>query len=273
MQVRKLLIAAVLSTTTLASCAVNQSQSDTTITTTKATALLRSDIESIVYPLDKYSVSIEELNLIERAGSIKIQKCMSENGQPIDLMTDFKDRTTASERPYGIWLMDTAEQYGYGRPEDDLGAPRLETKTPEFNHQWDSCLGEAIPSTSYGIDRNALSVQLAGKAAEAAKKDPQTKEFIERWKSCLQDHGGTFDGSDRWSPAESVGDKETAIRVAVADVQCKEDMNFVQQMADVESSYQATLIKENEAGLLAQRQKVDETLREATKIVSTFSGD
>ncbi|MEV7823017.1 hypothetical protein AB0N72_06180 [Paenarthrobacter sp. NPDC089307] len=197
---------------------------------------------------------------------------MSENNQPIDLMSTFKDRTTASERPYGIWLMATAEQYGYGRPEENLGAPRLETKTPEFNHQWDSCLSEVIPSTSYGIDRNALSVQLTGKATEAAKKDPQTIELVERWKSCLRDHGGTFDGSDQWSPVESLGDKETGIRVAVADIQCKEDMNFVQQMADIESSYQATLIKENEAGLLAQRQKIDETLKEATQIVSTFSG-
>ncbi|MFP3578742.1 hypothetical protein SB659_04040 [Arthrobacter sp. SIMBA_036] len=272
MQRRHFLAVAALVATLLTGCGLGSAQPDAAITPTKASALLRSDIESIEYPLDKYSVSTQELNLIERAGSIRIQQCMSQNGQPVDLMATFKDRTSAAERPYGIWLMASAEQFGYGRAEENLGVPELETKTPEFNHQWDSCLSKAFPSTSYGADRNALTVQLAGKAKVAAGKDPQTKGLIEQWKSCVQAHGGTFDGSDPWSPVEAHGDKETAIRVAVADVQCKVDLNFVQQMADIEASYQETLIKENEAGLLAERQKVDQTLSEATQTVTAFDG-
>lgn len=272
MQRRQLLALTIVFTASLQGCGISSSESDINLKPTKATALLRSDIESIVYPLDKYSVSTDELNIIERAGSIKIQECMSENGYPIDLIGTFKDRISSAERPYGIWLMDTAQQFAYGRPEQDLGAPQLESKTPEFNHQWDSCLREAIPSSDYGADRNALTIQLAGKANSAARKDPQTVKLIEKWKSCLQSHGGSFDGTDPWNPVEAMGDKETAIRIAVSDVQCKEDMNFVQQMADIESSYQATLIKENEAGLLAQRQTIEETLKGATEVVTTFSG-
>lgn len=273
MLLRQLVAPSLVFTVMLTACGGNPSPSDMGISPGHGTALLRSDMESIVYPLDGYSVSTQELNLIERAGSIRIQQCMSKNGQPIDLIGSFKDRTSAAERPYGIWLMLTAEQYGYGRPEENLGTPQLETKTVEFNRQWDSCLGEAVPSTSYGADQNALSVQLAARATAAAKKDPRTVELVQAWKTCLQAQGATFKDNETWSPIEARSDTETAIRVAISDVRCKEDMDFVQKMADIEASYQATLISDNEAGLLAQRQKIEKTLDEAAQTVAAFVGD
>lgn len=239
---------------------------------TQASALLYPESESITSPLDKYSASLDELNLIERASNVKIQECMSQAGQPIDLIGTFKDRTSSVERPYGIWNAVTAEKFGYGHEDEDLGIPDLEGKTTEFNRQWDTCLKNIIPSSQYGSDHNSISTRLGGEARMAAQKDSRSSALIEEWKSCLKDKGGTFDGSDPWSPVESLGDKETAIRVAVSDVSCKESMSFVQRMADIEASYQATLVIKNEAALLAQRQKVDETLKEATQIVASFSG-
>jgi hypothetical protein len=239
---------------------------------TPATALLFPERESIVYPLDKYGVSLDEMNLIERASNIKIQKCLSSNGHPMDLIGLFKDRTMIVERPYGIWNIQSAEIYGYGVPEQDLGIPDLESQTPEFNRQWDICLGEAIPSSEYGSDRASLLGTLSGRARSAAAKDPKSAALIEEWKACLSDAGGTLNGSDPWSPVESLADKETAIRVAVSDISCKESIDFIQRMADIEASYQATLIVEHEAELLAQRQKVDETLKKAIDIVATFAG-
>lgn len=239
---------------------------------TTATALLFPEKESIVYPLDKYGVSLDEMNLIERASNIRIQNCLSSKGHPMDLIGMFKDRTTIVERPYGIWNLQAAESYGYGVPEQDLGIPDLAAQTTEFNRQWDVCLGEAIPSSRYGSDRTSLLSTLSGKASAAAAKDPKSAALIEEWQTCLREAGGTFDGSDRWSPVESLADKETSIGVAVSDISCKESIDFIQRMADIESSYQATLIVEHEAELLAQRQKVDETLKEATQIVATFAG-
>ncbi len=66
-----------------------------------------------------------------------------------------------------------------------------------------------------------------------------------QWWSCMAKQGLTPDKNPQdWVPVIPT-DPQAAIRAGLIDVACKTQLNFVQQLADLESEYEAAYVAQN----------------------------
>ncbi|MEA5453518.1 hypothetical protein SPF06_02165 [Sinomonas sp. JGH33] len=233
------------------------------------TVNLDPDAEQIDFPLDKFMLTIPEMEKIEQANSAKMQQCLAFQGQKIDLSPYNRHRTFAGERPYGAWSLKSAQERGYDMPEGFTDGKDLDLSTQgeKFNEAWDVCLATSLVSKGAHSDRTAERL-----FQQAAMLAPQSEEFtkvVGAWKDCLKGKGISLKDGDSWNPDLSTtnGDQEKIIRIAVGDVECKQTVSLVQRLANIEASYQTALIKQNESQLRAERQAIDTMLARADEAI------
>jgi len=79
-----------------------------------ARALLDSETQTIVTPLDAYSPTPEEAVTIEHANVLVLARCMSEFGLEYPRAeTSWETRAPIQDRTFGIWSPELAQLYGY----------------------------------------------------------------------------------------------------------------------------------------------------------------
>ncbi len=244
-----------------------------------ARAVLDRTAQRIELPLDRYLMSDSEMRIVEHANAILIDECMEDAGFDYPAADgDWAAIAPTSERPYGLWSVESASQYGYDLPAD----PALEAisasgayMTPDWSSELNACYGstEQLPLLVSGIvDADASRITAASSRGEseaylAATADPQWKAAREEWWDCLRDEGLVPQTGDAdWGPPVPA-EREEQIRVAIIDASCKEETDLVQRLGDVEARFQAAFIASEEAALREQRDEVDVVLREARAIV------
>lgn len=224
----------------------------------------------VVLPLEEYQASVDELNVTQRASQSVLRECLNRHGQKG--LAPAADATGLGlDRPYGLWLPEQASQEGFVPSTDQSTPPPGEwsdESDPAFNAAYDACRGEVgAQMDAVGVPDAALSGglpgELATRAYDAASKTDAWKTAREEWKSCLRDHGLTpRDEESAWTSAEAQqvlgasedgpadpARKKEEIRIASIEADCNESTQLTQRLGDLEASYQAPLITQNEAAL------------------------
>lgn len=261
---------AVISGTTLVGCTAGGPTTGS-LEPTSAVAQLDASVERIDYPIELYSLSLEELRIIERADNIRMQECLAEKGHTVDLLAYLPTGAPyVADRVYGAWSMENAQLRGYGIPTPETETFDLSTQGAEFNQDWDACGAALLSSANLGLEQDSITNRVRAEAAQAAYSNPGWNEAIEEWEKCLTDQGVELSEENPWTPDLSNvrGSKEDEIRMAVTDVACKEKTSLVQRLANLEASYQQTLITQYEAELVAGRESIDERVQAAREVIA-----
>lgn len=241
-------------------------------------AVVREDTGEILFPTD-HNVSSTQGYLVETSAMyLDLALCLHEKGMP-SYWAQREHAGPEENRRYGRWIMSNAESHAYvlvpdkelertlqwealfnAEHEDVLSSEQyekaesecLDTPSPDL---MDALGGPPRPDEISKIGNQTYDLMLASDDAAAVFAD---------WEVCLNEAGLERVGDD--DPYGIVGvdysvASEQSIKVAVTDVACKQETDFVQRLADIEASFQGPVVKKYEAELaelLAFDEKVTE---------------
>jgi hypothetical protein len=225
-----------------------------------------------------------------RGRLLLVQRCMKRFGFSYPLPPDLPPTLGENEKRFSLADPKRAATVGYHDPEEDecsrrIGATQSMTSEEEavLNGLGDPEVGgEAVPEG--GCNAEALAKlgggpgstedyghSLAQKSYSLAMADSRVVKVNEEWVACMKSAGHDYP-----DPLEPAGDErfttdvatEAEIVVAVADVKCKQQVNYLNVRAAVEIAYQKREIERNKAALDAAKARNEEVMRQVAKVVS-----
>lgn len=181
---------------------------------------------------------------------------------------------------FGPWVESNVEQWGYVGPPRTSGdadttfsvvqpGPGVREKEGYLDAFTDCVGGAGATGTSVWNIYTKLPEPVTRSAMGAidfATSSDTYREVFAEWQQCIEQHGLT--------PADDVEDggwiegidllvlEEKNIRAAVVDVQCKNEVNYMQRILDVAAAYQGPIIAEYEAELADAAQQIADHRRE-----------
>ncbi|QHC57531.1 hypothetical protein [Rathayibacter sp. VKM Ac-2760] len=211
------------------------------------------------------------MDLTDRATDIAFSHCMEKSGftsSAARMQNDPESRI--GDRTYGIWNEDQARLHGYGSAPSAVETA-FESDRRKGGQPWQSASDDCLMRPDREVaalkpDNDELTTSLVPRlqteAYNAASADPAWQAAREAWWQCLRDAGlEPRTGSGEWSSQQGVAvtaavgadgrsiDKEEEIRVASIEARCNNETALTQTLGDLEASYQAPLIAENQAAL------------------------
>jgi hypothetical protein len=237
---------------------------------------------SITLPMDAYVYSPEEWVAVSAANAYLIEDCVRAQGRPLrEFHGDFEVR---EERPYGPWVMKSAEVNGWERGTVRTIAGRYDSGVrnngegdPDAYAAYQEC--ESNLTASGNLLAELLPGQIAGEttvhglimmdANGLTAKDPEYREINRQWLGCIKAEGLTPDPSNGdWGVAVGNSSREQQIRDAVKDVRCKQKHSVMQRLSDIEAQYQAALMASKEAQLAELAKTKQDALAKASKVLA-----
>ncbi|RMI06911.1 hypothetical protein [Cellulomonas triticagri] len=272
------LVAAGVVIASAAACSPNTEQT-TAVDPATVRAEVDPDVGSISLPLDRFMLTEPEQYEIFAAQGIAFDSCVAAAGVPVEPRGTSTSDSTSSRR-YGVWFRPEAERYGYGLPDSlaldsdaagESGSP-VADPTEEELAVYERCNAtedaQRFESTRIraGFDYAEETTGLSDKALGS----DEAQEVFSAWKSCLAQGGLSVDDSrSPWAIAgTSLEPTEANIRAALVDVDCKEQTNYVQRLADIEAALQAPIVEDHLAELREMRAEYDEMLDDARQYVA-----
>lgn len=236
---------------------------------------------TIQYPLDAYQMSAIDVQTVEAANDIIIDRCLKKSGLSNPLTQLDRLKTPVSEdRTFGLWNESNAANYGYGTrpdPEAERGNQLLAAEPKTWGDAQAKCyatskvLHELLYNNADSLAKDSvLAVGTSGywESMNYAAGTKQWKAAREALWSCWQSHGLTpRTGANDWSP-QVPKDQKSQIRVALVDVKCKQQTGFEQKMANIVAQYQAAYVAKHEAALNQQLVQVRKVNAEAKAIIN-----
>lgn len=225
-------------------------------------------------PLDAYDATEMEILTALYAQDLEIRDCMAEAGLDFPV----SDRRKIPAEPYrvfGIWSEQEAARYGYEWPDPPSEDRDSQTSdAPDEPEAWytthDACISPQVKALS--IPQPTVAERTAYDTGVDGADSPAVLAVKKEWGACLSKNGVT-PPTDSWVPdgAQNV-DKATEIKVALIDVRCKEETDLVQRLADIDAAAQSKVIEKKQAALVAQRQKITESVDKARAVIAAHGG-
>lgn len=220
---------------------------------------------TITLPWDRYFLTDHEQAEVNRASGLAVRACAAERGYDLPAVGD--TGSFPSDRRYGIWWMPEVEVYGYDVPTTpgqagDTPPPPTDEQTAilEECHQ--------TPTVQQLGSGTRLSEVTPDFAAQAFESDAGRRVFRD-WEACLEVHGLRRDEAiSPWAVSDGTGERPPGVATAVIDAQCKEDVDLVARLAQLEANLQAPYIAEHRAELIAMRAALDQTVQNARAYVA-----
>lgn len=255
----RLLTFLLITTLSITACS-NKVQQDTS-----AKATLDYENNLIIKPLDEYS-SDQLTENYNRLHSLAMQKCTANRGTPY---TYPEHQVEIGSREYGFWNPQYIEKYGYAifMQESSEQVPDEATqKNIEACSREDPSLQELSSQLADMGRATEIVDRLRTEARGHALKDGAWQEAREKWWGCLEDKGLTpRKGEDAWgseqsnsSATDNSAEQEEKVRTVLLEAKCSQETGMAQTLADLEASYQAPLIRENQATLNEAKQAIQE---------------
>jgi hypothetical protein len=218
---------------------------------------------TITFPLARYDLTAEEWSTVWLARSWEMKRCAeSEVGRPIAWETAVPGEPH-SDRTFGVWDLEEAQEYGYAvPPEGGRSGGAADADVPMS--VWEACgQSPTVQAMSPEIEGSYELAAALGRADEAAKASEAARAAVADWTACLARHGLEPAGADSGyavaGASTSRWDQDSVV-MAVADVRCKTEVDFVPRMADAHAAAEAPVLlvfrEELEARLAHQRQAV-----------------
>lgn len=242
-----------------------------------STASVTSESQ-IHMPLSDYLTNENDEATIQRAVGREQVRCAARYGvtaQPFRVDMDSIRISSGTSRRFGLVSLEEAKQYGYGYPktsgEDDRKDPTAEdlladeaisgsdakgnpsklrdsqgNGLPEGGcgaEGWREIRGEVAP----GFDD--LPRQLLEEARTLTEADANFQAVEADWSACMAKRGHEF--KHRYEAGDSASGKgaEYERQMAVMDMECALETNYVGRAVAIDSGYQKALIDKNEAQL------------------------
>lgn len=256
----------------------------------------------IVLPLDSYEYDFEDDFVVERAVWLLTSRCVARFGGEYtiteeSLLAGIPPLDSVNERRYGLLDAQSAASHGYNVPDlgsdapdgSDTGWDPSETELllvrgaeagatvpldidgsplPEGG-----CLGESNRLVEAGAPPRPANMELlnelTGESYQRSESDSRVRDAMSGWSDCMRRAG--YDYRSIWEPndrdwPEPAGDEEIA--AAVADVECKQEVNLVGIWLAVETAYQNQLIEQHAEELAALRAYRDAEKENAARILA-----
>lgn len=267
-------------------------------------------VEVPAMPLDPYRISASDAATVGYAIAVLKQKCMARFGftlsvRPLDNQRVADNDRVDRSRMYGITDAAVARVYGYGFPPDyqppaDSGVGQL-SQAAMFvltgNRDGDlnpaaspqatpgevgglavpvgGCTGEAQRAIGDvpGANTTTLGDQLAAEAGYKSIADPDYLSLKAAWIECMRGRGYARESpSDR--PASTNGQPASSAEVqeALADIDCKQETDYVAKFAAVHAKYESELLEQNQAALSQEQGRLQDIIKKAAAAVAAAHG-
>lgn len=257
------LIACLTTTLLLTACGQGDTARDSS-----AEAVLDYENNLILKPLDEYNLTSQAGDIYNKVHTIETTRCTTALGTPFT----YPDNTVEiGSREYGFWNPSYIENNGYlifslGVDEENLEAP------PETSLNIETCVNtdpELIKLTekldAVGKDVE-ITERLRTEAHSLAAQSPEWQKARETWWACLEGQGLTPRTDDvAWTSEQLISantstpeGREEKVRIALTEANCSQQTGMAQTLADLEASYQAPLVRENQAALNQAKAAVQE---------------
>lgn len=224
-----------------------------------ATATLDYENNVIIKPIDEYDLSEYSADLYNKLHAIEVLRCTTDYGTPFI----FPDNTVKlGSRDYGFWNPEYVKNNGYliftlGVPEESDEPDELSWQTLDKCLESDQTLIHLSENLKQIGEATSIVKRLRSDAYSSAIQNPQWKQARQKWHTCLSEQGLTpRTGDEEWGTKQEMevdtssdAGKQEAVRIALTEANCSQETGLAQTLADLEASYQAPLIKENQAAL------------------------
>lgn len=227
---------------------------------TSATAVLDATTGSVTLPFDAYWPTLEDTNRLSLAADTRVAACMDRAGQ--DYVADPAAVTPGyqSWARYGVWRLDDARQFGYDPPGAAEQQPSVSSAAQAA---LDACLVApdlvGLRQTDYFTPETMRTYPFMRLPSIGSTE--QAGQLIDQWRECVIASGfvppekPTGDGDMVWTPSDLADlTREEQIATAVADVKCKERLDLVKKLADLDAARQQVVIDEHKSEFEAFRQ-------------------
>lgn len=163
----------------------------------------------------------------------------------------------AELRPYGAWLASDVRQNGYAFVHDDRGLDL----GPQEAAAWAEC--EDL-LTVHGLARTPGGGPGAAgpyvPSQPGVLTTPEGAALRAQWAACLAESGLSASADDRESlvPAGAVdAPSDEQVRIGLVDVACKDRLDLVQRLADLDAALSARFAAEHPEAVAAWRAEVE----------------
>lgn len=238
-------------------------------------------------PVAKYATTPEQLHLYLRGVTAAQANCARRfavrSTMPVPVQTT--DMEDAAQRRYGVVNEVEVRQYGYQLPPQREGrewspTPReLEVMTGQTGSGSPSkipglppggCAAEGfrlVWGSSEGPSRDEFAQRILATAWELTKADDAALAAARDWSECMAREGYEF--QHRWDAGNSVRSASTEQKraMAVLDLECAKQTNYVGIWHAIDAAYQSQLINEYKDELLAAQRDIEELTARAQAFV------
>lgn len=209
-------------------------------------AVVDEDSGTVRTPLSPWVWAPHDWAVLETAQALKNSRCMEAAGfgahQPFVPVAAVPDPT------YGLWVRDEVAAHGYARmaSRKPANADGSVPHTAESRAASDACSRQAF--TEWGWPELEAVWESAPRSYDWPTAEPEYRATLEEWASCLERHGVArpdLDESGSHVPGQGIlqAPLDEQIRVGLIDVGCKEEVDFVQRIADLEAVEQLEYIE------------------------------
>lgn len=239
--------------------------------------------QTIDWPLNEFGLMVQDGRTVEHALDLLHSDCAADQGLEIA----FPDRRRlgdedSEDRTFGVWNAQWAARYGFGSPPDsDLKSELL-------------AVGEGFTEAEYQIFLDCVD-QVAAEHPELDIEDresPSDPAYIGRvlsletararndyqavvaeWQQCVESVGLTVRKDEPLTISKgALGTEEQLITAAVADVNCKDQTELVQRLANIVGAVQIAYIDDNRAALDAQSAQNRAAVEAANVVIAGHGG-
>lgn len=245
-------------------------------------AELDRDAGAVILPADRLSLdALEQMTLAEGVSYV-IAACAAKKGVVFVPPEPTDAPVYLSESYFGPWTPSQASTFGFVMPmtEPDLVAngiiaasDSIPSRGPSPNESLTDADWEVMnecsasdPDVAVLTDALRLEGPWVNRIAEADRSlpgDARTKEVLSELYACYEEHGmRPSTGAQPWLPAGANASQITEDQIALAlrVVECKDQVDFTQRVADIHAQLQAPVIAEYAEEMVAQRTGIDEAL-------------
>lgn len=218
----------------------------------------------IVKPISDYLINEQSDRRYNKVIDRLVSECTTKKGTPYTY--PHTSTLDVGSREYGSWNIEYMQKYGYefyslgiqNTGPDDID-PAVQANIT-LCLQEDPGLLELQAASSEVSKQTELPERILTTARGYAIQDPTWKEAREAWWACLEQKGLTpRTGEDDWSSKQllETSSQEEKVRIGLLEAQCSQETGLAQTLGDLEASYQAPLIKENQDALNQTKEALD----------------
>lgn len=239
---------------------------------------------TIGLPIDAFAMSPSQTNTVQAAQQIVFARCILGSGPIPDSTIRSAGATlgtvVAPNRwVYGYWDMGFISAHGTGSPWGSYSVGQGLTFSDEqlkacvYSEEYmslDIIDGHTVTaSVSEGHDAGGLLMDISMSAYGQTLDDSRFKELAQTRADCVTARGYAIDPDSSY---QGVGIQdgwgvEQTLKAALVEAQCGDGMDFTQQAADINATYQQALIDRHEAELVAIQRLVEDRVARATAIL------